>query len=354
MPLLERVLKGPDEDLANRVRAVLRMPQVLPKRSGARAESLEAKLMAERSWKAGYLKDAQKYLQVAHEADPVDFSVMLRLGWIHNLLRDDTTAARWFNLARRSPDPAVAREAHQAYKGLRSAVARFRTTAWVFPLFSSRWRDVFSYGQIKTEWRPRLPVRPYVSLRLVGDVRGSIGTAAPQYLSESAAIAAFGLASSSWQGLSFWAEAGSAMGYRREIVGARFQPDYRGGASLARRLGANLGTESSGFAYEANADAVFLSRFDDDILLVAQNRLGFVRGNTQWVWNWNLTADSKGQHWANFIETGPGVRFRLNGLPKSTLFSIDVLRGAYLRKGSNLRRQDFFDFRTGFWYAFTY
>ena len=144
------------------------------------------------------------------------------------------------------------------------------------------------------------------------------------------------------------------MGYRREVVGARFQPDYRGGASFARRFGANLGPESSGFAYELNTDAVFLSRFDDDILLVAQNRLGFVHGNTQWIWNWNLTTDSKRQHWANFVETGPGLRFRLNGLPKSALFSIDVLRGAYLRNESNPRRPNFYDFRTGFWYAFTY
>ena len=31
--------------------------------------------------KAGYLKDALKYLTIAHENDPVDFSVMLKLGW---------------------------------------------------------------------------------------------------------------------------------------------------------------------------------------------------------------------------------------------------------------------------------
>ena len=35
----------------------------------------------------------------------------------------------------------------------------FRTTLWAYPLFSSRWHDVFGYGQIKTEIRlKKLPV----------------------------------------------------------------------------------------------------------------------------------------------------------------------------------------------------
>jgi len=60
MPLFEHVLAGPDEDLANRVRAVLRIPQVLRPRtsSGDEPVSIDAKVMAERSIKAGYMKDA--------------------------------------------------------------------------------------------------------------------------------------------------------------------------------------------------------------------------------------------------------------------------------------------------------
>jgi Tfp pilus assembly protein PilF len=354
MPLLERVLKGADEDLANRVRAVLRLPQTLKKRSDARAESIEAKLMAERSWKAGYLKDARKYLHVAHEADPVDFSVMLRLGWVYNLLKDDAQAARWFNLARRSPDPAVAGEASQAYRGLRASLAQFRTTAWVFPMFSSRWRDVFSYSQVKTEWKPRLPIRPYLSLRFVGDARGSVSPLAPQYLSESAAIPAVGVATRAWRGISGWAEAGSAIAYRRNVEGSRVRSDYRGGVTMSRHIGPAIGGESAGWAYDVNADAVFVSRFDNDVLGVVQNRLGFVSGNRQLLWNWNLTTDARRQAWANFAETGPGVRFRFNGMPRSAVFSFDALRGVYLRNRDNPRRPNFFDFRTGFWYAFTY
>ena len=68
MPLFDRVLAGKDDDLANRVRAVLRMPQVLHQPAVAAPLSIDAKIMAERSIKAGYLKDALKYLEAAHES----------------------------------------------------------------------------------------------------------------------------------------------------------------------------------------------------------------------------------------------------------------------------------------------
>jgi len=148
MPLFERVLAGPDEDLANRVRAVLRLPQVLHSRTAqSKPVSIDAKVMAERSMKAGYLKDAVKYLQVAHEAEPADFSVMLQMGWAYNILHNDDQAVRWFDLARRSTDPKIAGEALKAWQSLRQSQARFRTTVWLFPVFSTRWHDLFSYGQ---------------------------------------------------------------------------------------------------------------------------------------------------------------------------------------------------------------
>lgn len=55
--LFERVLAGGDDDLANRVRAVLHIPQVAAAAAG-QPEAVSAKEMAERSIKAGYQKDA--------------------------------------------------------------------------------------------------------------------------------------------------------------------------------------------------------------------------------------------------------------------------------------------------------
>ena len=201
MPLLERVLKSGDEELANRVRAVLRIPQTLQKRPSEPAvESVDAKIMAERSFKAGFMKDALKYLQIAEEADPADFAVMLKLGWTYNLLHNDEQAVRWFDLARKSPDPKISREANEAFEHLHGALERVRLTFWIFPMYSSRWSDLFSYAQFKSELRLKFPIHPYLSFRFIGDTRGTTGPEGagllPQYLSESAVIPAFGLATS--------------------------------------------------------------------------------------------------------------------------------------------------------------
>ena len=354
MPLLERVLAGKDDDLANRVRAVLRMPQVLRARGDAPPASIDAKVMAERSIKAGYMKDALKYLQIAHEGDPGDFEVMLKLGWTYNILHQDVLAFRWFDLARKSPDPQVAAEAGRAWRNLRSVTERFRTTAWLYPIFSTRWHDFFSYAQIKTGLRTSFPIQPYVSIRFVGDTRLTIGAASPQYLSESSFILAVGVATAPWHGITGWAEAGSAVGY----VSGHMLPDYRGGISLARGTGHTLRGESSGWFADTTLDAVFVSRFGNDFLVYDQTRLGYAFGpNTlrgQLSWNANLTFDSQRQYWANFGETGPGLRVSSSLLPQSTYVTFNLLRGAYLINTGNPRRPNFNDLRAGFWYAFTH
>jgi Tfp pilus assembly protein PilF len=353
-PLFDRVLAGKDEDLANRVRAVLRIAQVLQARGDAPPASIDAKVMAERSIKAGYMKDALKYLQIAHEGDPGDFEVMLKLGWTYNILHQDLLAFRWFDLARKSPDPQVAAQAGHAWRNLRAATERFRTTAWVYPIFSTRWHDFFSYAQIKTGIRTKFPIQPYVSVRFVGDTRLTIGVASPQYLSESSFILAVGAATAPWHGITGWAEAGSAIGY----ISGHMLPDYRGGVSLARGLGHTLRGESSGWFADTTLDGVFISRFGNDFLVYDQSRLGYAFGpqtlRGQLSWNANLTFDSQRQYWANFGETGPGVRFASSWLPPSTYVTFNLLRGAYLVNTGNPRRPNFNDFRAGFWYAFTH
>jgi Flp pilus assembly protein TadD len=349
-PLFEHVMAGNDEDLANRVRSVLRLPQVFKARTAAQPQpqSIDAKVMAERSIKAGYMKDALKYLQVAHEDDPGDFAVMLKLGWTYNILHQDLSAVRWFDLARKSPDPQISTEAATAWKSLRDATERFRTTAWLFPIFSTRWHDLFSYGQVKTEVRTGLPIRPYLSVRFVGDTRqtvGIAGTVAPQYLSESAFIVGVGIATVPWYGITAWAEAGNSIGY----LTRHMLPDYRGGISMARALH----SESTNWFADTAIDAIFVSRFGNDFLAYAQNRAGYTIGpselRTQLYWNANLTLDSKRQDWANFVETGPGLRFTSSRMPKSMYLTVNALRGAYLIGA----RPRFLDLRTGLWYAIT-
>jgi tetratricopeptide (TPR) repeat protein len=312
------------------------------------------KLLGEQSLDKGYLNDALKYLHAAHENDPTDFEVMLKLGWAYNILKDDREAVRWFDRARQSPDAATASEASRAYGNLTPSLRRLRTTVWAFPTISTRWRDTFMYAQAKTELRLAFPIHPYLSLRFIGDTRGEVRMGvniSPQNLSESSVIVGLGLASPTWRGLMAWFEAGEALRYQIPPgqTGAAL-PDYRGGFSYA-----NVVRGPHRLFAETNDDGVFISRFDHDSLLYSQNRTGRSFGeNLQLYWNWNATVDAKGEYWANTVETGPGVRFRLNPLQ----FTVNFLRGAYLVNHdvnqSNPYRPNLNDVRIGVWYAFTH
>ena len=362
-PLLEKVLAGNDDELADRVRTALHLPQVLRRRADEpRAKvSFEAKELADKSIEKGYLKDALKYLQTAHENDPLDFNVMLKLGVTYNILKNDEEAVRWFNLARRSPDQSTAAQAARSYHNLKPELDRFRTTVWVFPMFSTRWHDLFTYAQAKTELRlPHWFIRPYVSARFIGDTQGLVTFAnlGPQYLSERSVILGAGVATTPWRGITGWFEAGEALRYQPTgAAPGRLIPDYRGGLSFGNGFGNLLARGAHGLFAETNDDGVFVSRFGNDSLLYSQNRTGYTLRATeafagfhaQFYWNWNGTVDALGQYWANYVETGPGVRFRF----ASVLFSVNVLRGAYLINHGNPRGPNFNDVRVGVWYAFT-
>ncbi len=357
---------APDDPLANAQLAFLKSARndssgakPLLERAARQSESglTAIRDLAEKSLAQGYLKDALRYLQQLRENNPEDFPTMLRLGWTHNLLKNDQEAIRWFELARRSPDPKIAAEADRAYRNLRPALAPFRTTTWVLPFYSSRWREVFAYGQMKTEIRlPFTQLRPYLSTRFIGDLgrnrtlrAGPAGELAPQALSESAVVGAIGLASPRWQGVMAWGEAGSAWQYFARRNGtARIKPDYRAGLNFSRSFGPSS-------LWTTNVDAVFLSRFDNNTLFYWQNRLGRTSSERpfQFYWNLNLTADARRMEWANFFETGPGLRFRLSSMPPGLYFSVDALQGWHLMKTSPGRSQRFRDIRAGLWYAFT-
>jgi Tfp pilus assembly protein PilF len=369
LPLLQRVLSGADPELAERVRTAMKAPTNLQRRTEeSKSGSDQARLLGEKSFEKGYLQDAVKYFRIAHETDPDDFSVMLKLGWAYNMLKDDREAVRWFNMARASPDPRVASEASQAYRNLAADTSLFRTTVWVFPVFSTRWHDVFAYAQGKVELRLKNAwLRPYVSVRLVGDSRGAVDVAnyGPQYLSERSVILAAGVATKPVFGATGWFEAGES--FRANPTTAepgRAVPDYRGGVSFTKGIGNLLAgggsSRSKGPFAETNDDGIYVSRFNKDTLLYSQNRAGFTMREMestgfhgQAYWNANLTVDQKGQYWANYVETGPGFKFKFESSRVPLVFSVNVLRGVYLINQGNPRRPNFNDLRIGVWYAFT-
>ncbi|MBI3695543.1 MAG: tetratricopeptide repeat protein, partial [Acidobacteria bacterium] len=271
VPLLERVAGGPDPELARRAR------QALGKRDTSSHNSSH-KILGEKSLALSYLRDALREFQLAHEIDPDDAEVALKLGVVHNLLHDDREAVRWFRLAMLSTDPALASEARRSYNNLAPQFQRVQSSFWMLPLYSSRYRDAFHYAQLKTELRlGRFPLRPYLSLRLVGDWRRKTTGPLPQFLSESSLIGAVGMRTPVFRGLTLWAEAGEAASYlkQRPPGTPRLGPDYRGGVAWFRNLGASLGGESPGAFAEFNMDGVFLSRFQNNFITYWQARPGY-------------------------------------------------------------------------------
>src|ERR1019366_7251629 len=67
-------------------------------------------------------------------------------------------------------------------------------------------------------------------------------------------------------------------------------------------------TSACGSSADATLDALYVSRFDHDFLAYTQSRAGYDFGPVQLHWNGNVTIDAKRQDWANFVETGPGLR----------------------------------------------
>ncbi len=327
----------------------------------ASASTTDAKAMGLKSLAAGYNNDAIKYLLQAHEQNPKDTEVMLKLGWAYNAVKRDDEAKIWFDKARRAEDPKIASEASKAFHNLNGDVMP-QTTVWALPMYSTRWHDFFTYSQIK-QTIPIPGLRRikflsfYASTRFTGDVKsGLIGQNVqfPQYLSESAFIVGVGASTKTWHRLTAWAEAGESIKYLDlKNVGAAV-PDYRGGVNFAKGFGSLAGSSKAGFYYETTGDAVYVSRFGKDWLFYSQNRAGRTlplgEGNTlQVLMNGNLVTDSQQQYWANTFEFGPGVRFRPSWMPKNVYFSGDFLRGMYL----TTQKPQYNDIRVGFWYAKT-
>lgn len=331
----------------------------------AQAIATDARIMGMKSFALGYTNDAIKYLEQAHEQNPQDAEVTLKLAWAYNQKKDDPDAIRYFDLARRADDPKIAAEASKAFHTLRGDVLP-QTTFWVLPMFSSRWKDLFGYGQVKrTVPLPWLHganrfVSFYLSTRFMGDLKSGLPTHVidPQYLSESSFIFGGGVSTRTWHHLTGWAEAGEAVRYlpgRTDIGTAT--PDYRGGLDFAKGFGHLLGSRS-GLFYETTVDAVYVSRFDKDWLFYWQNRSGRTfqigeKSSLQTLFNLNYVRDSKNQYWANTVEMGPGIKLHLSWMPPTMYFATDLLRGVYTDNRYNPRRPNYNDVRVSLWYAIT-
>ncbi|MFL6351893.1 MAG: tetratricopeptide repeat protein [Bryobacteraceae bacterium] len=373
MEQFEQVLAIEPKDELSReqldaLRGVKKRPQasVSPASSGATpANGTDPRSMGMKSLAAGYIPDAIKYLQRAHNDDPGDAEVTLKLGWAYNAAKRDDDARQSFDEARHADDNGIAAQASKAFHTLNGDPVA-QTTVWVLPMFSTRWKDAFTYGQMKRTvplaWlgRANKLMSFYASIRFDGDVRSGLPVAvAPTYLSENAFILGAGVSSRTWHHVTAWAEAGEALSYLpgRRDVGTAI-PDYRGGINVTKGFGSLLGGHTQGYFYETTADGVYVSRFNKDTLVYLQQRGGRTFrtwGNTfaQALFNVNVTQDFKRQYWADTIEMGPGVKLHMPWMPPNVYLSTDFLRGVYTNNISNPRRPNYYDVRISLWYAIT-
>jgi len=216
---------------------------------------------------------------------------------------------------------------------------------------------------VKTELKlGRLPLRAYLTARLIGDTHDLLVERPPQYLSEGSFVFGAGLATDYWHGFMVWGEAGSAARYTGpHNWGPRLGPDYRGGASFNRGFGKLIDAPRHGWFTETNNDAVFVSRFNNDVVFYSQNRVGMTAPaamalghlRTQFYWGAHVSADVRREFWANTLETGPGLRFRWPWMPKSWLMSVSLVRGMYRITEGNPWKRTYTDARIGFWFSGT-
>ncbi len=364
----EQLLRiDPGDEVARRQLNALRgikTAEVIP--TSVHPAATDAKAMGLKSLALGYTNDAVKYLEQAHEQHPDDAEIALKLGWAYNQAKDDAAAMRSFDQARYSEDPQISAEASKAFHTLNGDVMP-QTTVWALPMFSSRWKDLFTYGQVKRS--VPLPflhgankfVSFYISTRFIGDLKSGLPTRVidPQYLSESSFIFGAGASSKSWHHLTGWVEAGEAVKYLpgRQDIGTAI-PDYRGGLNFAKGFGQLLGSRSPGLFYETTGDAIYVSRFDKDWLFYSQHRAGRTfsigeKESFQALFNVNYVRDMKNQYWANTVEMGPGIKVHLAWMPANVYFATDLLRGVYTNNMYNPRRPNYNDVRISFWYAKT-
>lgn len=338
-----------------------------PAKAAGVAQSVDAKEMGKKSLALGYTRDAIKYLRQAHEQSPHDAEVMLKLGLAYNLAKDDKAALPYLNMARRADDKNIAAQATKAYHTLNGDPVA-QTTLWAAPVYSTRWKDVSTYGQAKRTiplpWlgETNKLLSLYISTRFDLDSKGKIQTVyGPGYLSETAFITAVGVSSKQWHHFTAWGEAGEAVKY---LPGARdfLTPDYRGGLDFVKGFGGLLGSGNWGLFYETTDDAVYVSRFDKDWLFYSQHRVGrtfqaWGHTSAQISLNANYSRDLKSEYWANSVETGPGLKAHLQWMPKNLFWTTDFLLGFYLA-GPQIDKDyqqhyRYTDLRLGFSYAVT-
>ena len=184
-------------------------------------------------------------------------------------------------------------------------LSAFRTTVWMYPLFSTRWNDLFSYGQVKTELRTRLPFRPVRQRSASSATRAStIGGVSPQYLSESSFIRG-GRSGAPYPGT---ASPGGSKPVRPSAMSTATCCRITAAASPSRGIGSQADRRIVRLVrrhrYRRCLHQPLRQRFPGLRAVARRLRRGPSRCAAQLYWNGNLTVDSQRQVLGQFRRNG--------------------------------------------------
>jgi len=284
----------------------------------------------------------------ARDAGIAPQRIALELAYVH-LAHNETSAARTeLETAAKGPDQALAA---QAQKQLDQLPGRWWADVYAE---SYSWRRVGGDART-TDLVPTLRVRGLRRLSETTDIHAylfgqatrdvashGIGAGVPQIYADNHALAGAGaMIRLADRHIGLFAQAGPALALvddGKDVV----QLDVRGGAFLSLASAACYVqggiVENDTWCAELYSEAVYTSRFDNDIQAFARQRTGFSyleTGPVSWSMYFELraAADKNGDYYDNFVDFGIGPRWRLR-----RPVPIDLLIGGHV--GSYLGREN--------------
>lgn len=288
---------------------------------------------------SGDLGGAVEAFRAARTAGADPQRVALELAYTHLALGDTAAARDDLAAASRGPDAGLAGQARDQLAVLPGA--------W--------WGDVYAeaFGwhrargaagstdlvpTVRVRGMRRLAASPeldaYVFAQATRDTASRVAGAVPQIYADDRALVGGGVLARFWRRrLGLFAQLGPGV----PLIGggAQLALDVRAGGDLVVE-GAACAQRGRATCAEIYAEAVYTSRFDDDVQALVRGRLARAYLETGPV-SWQLfveargAADRNGDYYNNFVDLGAGPRWRLR-----TALPVDVLLGGHV--GSYLGR----------------
>jgi hypothetical protein len=314
--------------------------QAEPERAQARAELGYALLRADRPDEA-----LVEFIELTR-LRPDDAAAWLQRGYLHAQLGEAPAArAAWERASGGLPADAAARAAAE----LAAAAPALRAGAgflelYLAPQYHDRFGNFIATGHFRAgmvlNTQPRVEL--YGSVRATRDTRSTAG-AVPVIYSDNVVVPAAGVRLLPLPWLALLLEAGVALPLDGGVRTDEARLDVRAGGFVARSW-APAEPGGSGRVGELYADALYFSRFDDNVIGSLQYRDGYRLGGRAAAFDvyarGGVVGDVRGDVGNRIAEAGVGVRIVPAGL--GGWLGAEYVRGRYLH---DIAGRDYGDLR---------